>query len=413
MLNTIDIINVFKIGFFLFVVPSGPRNLVIQDNATVIYWDQPDLPSGQHLFYLVALVRRDERSNSIYERISIVKGRSCRFQQPECVNSNKSYALKVRAVNVGKKNEVDQEISPMDKEAILEGASIDEDFCKSDKNDLEDTAGINTKTIFRNDLEDFYFASQWISAPRYYSCPPSSNASMYAIAVIIVIAFVAYLFCWLRSKYYTMKNIKVILPEGLVDQVSNYKFNNNTLGARSELETSTKKEFHSDISRSNDCLVSFNQKENLNLVTDFHTHSSNALSLFSSSSSSKEHNEDQNEEHPSLETTNEEFSSNSSSELNSNLAYNDHCQIKRMSSLDSNNTLPASRYEEERENSEGENVHEFSTAPNNGYVTHNSHFLTFGTANNASTTRPFSTTFPPMTTDGYIQPSTAKQLVRF
>lgn len=412
MFNQMCILYILIFNFFFpSIVPSGPRNLQINDSF--ISWDQPDLPSGRHLFYLVALIRRDDKSTPIYERVSIVKGRSCRFRLPDCMNSNKSYELKVRAVNVGKKDEVDQEIISMSKEAVLEGSTIDEHFCESYENELEDSIGVNTRTIFRNDFKDYYFASQWIIAPRVFSCSPSSNASMYAIALIIVIAFAAYLCCWLRSKYYKMKNIKVILPEGLVDQVSNYKFNNNTLGTASELEPSTKKEFHSGISRSNDRLVSYNQKENLNLVTDFHTHSSNALSSLSSNSSSKEHNEDENEEHPSLETTNEDISSNSST--NSNLTFNDHCQSKRMSLVDTNHTLDASRCQQDRENDDDENVHEFPTAQN-GYVMHNSHLvpsLLSAAGGNISSTQQFATAFPPMTTDGYIQPCTAKQLVRF
>ncbi|XP_065363513.1 cytokine receptor-like [Calliphora vicina] len=399
-------------------IPSGPRNLNIYENDTVIYWDQPDLPSGRHLFYIVALIRQDEKYNPIYERVSIVKGRSCRFQQPDCLNSNKTYALKVRAVNVGGKEEVDREIVAMNKDVILEGSTIDEGFCKSEVED--NSFDINTKSIFQNDNGKFYFASPWMAAPRSYSCSASSKASIYAVALIIVIAFAAYLCCWLRNKIYNMKNIKVILPEGLV---TNYKYATDTLGNGSELGSSTKKEFHSDISRSNDCLVSYGHKENLNLITNFHNGSSNALSSLSSSNSSKDHHkEEQIGEHPSLETTNEELSSNSSSASNSNLTYHDHPQIKRLSSIDSNNTIPVSGCEEEEYDDgntskepslDNENVQNFTPQQNNGYVTHNSQLLASilnATERNVPTVQHFNPTFPTMINDGYIQPSAAKQL---
>ncbi|KAM7346854.1 cytokine receptor-like isoform 1-T2 [Cochliomyia hominivorax] len=411
-------------------IPSGPRNLNIFENDTVIYWDQPYLPSGRHLFYVVALIHRDEKLNAVYERVSIVKGRSCRFKELDCSNSSLSYSLMVRAVNVGEMQEVDREIVNMNKDTILAGAEIDEEFCKSEYEDVANSFDINTRNIFKNDNEKFYFASPWIAAPHTYRCTESSKTSMYIVAFIIGIAFAAYFCCWIRNKIYNMKNINVILPEGLATQVTNYKNATNILGNSSDLVSTTKKEFHSDISRSNDCLVPYGHKENLNLINNFHNSSSNALSSLSLSDSSKDrHKEDEQQigEHPSLETTNEELSSNSSSASNSNFAYHDHRQIKRLSSIDSNNTIPASvcdddedvdnvRFDDDKTNDQrqnNENVQHFNLQQNNGYVTHNSQLLASilnTTEKNIPSPPQMNPTFPKMTNDGYIQPSAAKQL---
>ncbi|XP_037805677.1 cytokine receptor-like [Lucilia sericata] len=395
-------------------IPSGPRNLNSSKDG-VISWDQPDLPSGRHIFYVVALTWKDENSNTVYERVSIVRGRSCRFNNP-CLNSKKEYTLRVRAVNVGEKEEVDREIVAMNKDAILAGAPIDEDFCQLEANEYENFFEAKTVPIFHNDNRQFYFASPWINDKRIITCSGISEALIYALALIIVFIFAAYISCWIRNKIINMKNIKVVLPVGLVPD---YNPRNG-----SELGSTTKKEFHSDISRSNDCLVSYGHKENHNLITNFHSGSSNALSSLSSTNSSNDHQkEEQIGEHPSLETTNEELSSNSSSTTNSNHPYHDHHQIKRLSSIDSNNTIPASGCEEEEEgeeedndeinSKENENVQNFTSQPYNGYVTHNSQLLASilnASDRNVSTAPHFNSTFPTMTNDGYIQPSAAKQL---
>lgn len=374
------------------------------------------MPSGRHLFYLVALIQQDEKFNTIYERVSIVKGRSCRFQQPGCSNSNSSYALMVRAVNFGEEEEVDKEIVAMNKDVILSGAPIDERFCESEGKQGENSLEIDSESIFQNDNEKIYFASPWIIAPRSYSCSVNSKTSIYAVPLLVVVLFAAFVCHWLRNKYYKMKNIKVILPEGLVEQVSNYKFTTNTLGTGSELGSPTKKEFHLDISRSNDCLVSYGHKENVNLITNFHSGSTNALSSLSSNTSSKDHqihNEEQIGEHPSLETTNEELSSNSSSASNSNLTYHEHCQIKTQASFGCEEKNNFKNNSENSSNSE-ENVEHLSAPEKNGYVTHNTQLL--GSILNAAEQNVlaapnFNTTFPTMTNDGYIQPSAAKQMV--
>lgn len=391
------------------------------------------MPSGRHLFYVVALTHRDEKQNEVFEKVSIVKGRSCRFKAVECLNSTLSYFLKVRAVNVGNKDEVDTEIVDVNKNEILNGAQIDEDFCKS-LGDKENYIDNNSEFFFKNDIGMFYFASPWITASHSYGCAETSSTPLYAVAFIVLIVFAAYPCCWLRNKIYNMKNIKVILPEGLATQVSNYKYANNTMGNSSDLGTTTKKQFHSDISRSNDCLVSYGQKENLNLINNFHNGSSNALSSLSSNSSTKDrHKEDEEQigEHPSLETTNEELSSNSSSASNSNFTFHDHRQIKRLSSIDSNNTIPASVCDEDEvdddlnENNDNDDSSEqklndesfqqqFNPQQNNGYVTHNSQLLAsiLNAAEKNVPSRPqLNSTFPKMTNDGYIQPSAAKQLV--
>lgn len=399
-------------------MPSFPRNVDIFENDTVIHWDQPDVPSAQHLFFVVALVRRDYNQQLIYERVSIVESRSCRFQWPDCLNTKQTYSLTVRAVTVGEKNEVDMEIKSMSKDIVLAGAPIDQDFCTSN-GEIAKSFDIQSQNMFENDVEKFYFACDWVLASRSNSCSASSNASIYAVAVIIIIAFAGYTFYWIRSKYYKMKNIKVILPEGLVDEVSNYKFGSNALNNGSDLRSSAKKEFISDISRSSDCLVEFNQKENHNLISNFHNCSSQALSSVSSSNSStKYQHENQMGDHPSLETTNEELSSNSSSASNSNLAYHDHHQIERLTSVDSNKTLATSAFKQDQAGNEEveKDVHEQNLSPtkNSGYVTHNSQLLASilnGTDRNVPSPTQFNPTFPAMTNDGYMQPSTAKQLV--
>lgn len=370
---------------------------------------------------MVALIRRDEKFNAVYERVSIVKGRSCRFRQPDCLKSNKSYALKVRAVNVGRIEEVDRDLVAMNKYLILAGAPLDEKFCESSSEEMENSNSVDIKSVFENDKDKFYFASPWIVAPRSYSCSVSSKTSIYAVALIIVLAFCAYLCCWLRRKYYKMKNIKVILPEGLVAQVSSYKFAANTLGDESILGTSASKEFPPDISRSSDCLVAYGQKEHLNLIPNLHNGSSNALSSFSLNSSSTEnHNEEKPGEHRSLETTNEEISSNSSSVSNSFIPLQDNSETKRISPFDYS-TIPVSGSEElenagkERPCQHAANSTELSNEGNNGYVTHNSHLLTSllnAPGKKVTPTSQFNITFPSMTDDGYIQPSAAKQLVR-
>lgn len=393
--------------------PSRPGHVNISENDSVVYWDQPYLPSERHSFYVVALFYRNNQNESVYERASVVKGRSCRFQWPDCVNEKKTYYVHVRAVNVGDQNEIDTQIKPMNEVSILEGIPIDNHFCESDE--------FFTHVQYS---KKYYFASPWTASLRSNSCPSSSNAMIYAVALIIAITFGGYLCYWVRNKCYKMNNIKVILPEGLVDQVSNYKLAGNGLNNGSDLGSSSKKEFHSDISRSNDCLVAFGQRENqfnVNLMSNFHNGSSNALSSLSSSSISKgQLNEDQTGEHPSLETTNEELSSNSSSISNSNLTYHDHRRIERLSSIDSNNTVDVSACEQEDDNYEEDELSEqhvnlpnSNATQNAGYVTHNSQLLASilnGTDRIATSSTPFTTTFPAMTNDGYIQPSAAKQL---
>ncbi|XP_058983188.1 cytokine receptor [Musca domestica] len=394
-------------------IPSSPRNISISDYEPVIHWEQPDVPSGQHVFYVVALIHRYTENESVYERVSVVRGRSCRFQVPECTSSKMSYALEVRAVNVGKQNEIDREIKPMNKDVILAGAKIDPSFCKPDS----EKENYNYELLVEGDTRS-YFASPWIDARHSYYCSPDTKASLYAVAFVILIAFATYLCYWVRNKYYKMKNIKVILPEGLVDQESNYKLAGSTLPKNCALDPGAKKEFHSDISRSNDCLVAFEHKDNLNLISNFHNRSPNPLSSLSSSSSSKDHHNDDNMgEHPSLETTNEELSSNSSASSHSNLNYHSHHQIPKLSEIDSKNTtLDVASVEQLQDEMNSDEI-EYNdediepTLNNSGYVTHNTQLLA-SLLNTAERPVPpsFHTPFPAMTTDGYIQPSAAKQL---
>ncbi|XP_061395883.1 cytokine receptor-like [Musca vetustissima] len=314
-------------------IPSSPRNINISEDEQVIHWEQPDLPSGQHLFYVVALLHRYNGSESVYERVSIVRGRSCRFQKPECPSSKMSYALEVRAVNVGQPNETDKDIKSMSRDVILAGAKLDNSFCTSDS----ENENYNYALLLEGDTKS-YFASPWIDARRTYYCT-DTKAALYALAFVILIIFAAYLCYWVRNKYYTMKNIKVILPEGLVDQNSDYKLAGGALANNCGLDPGAKKEFHTDISRSNDCLVAFDHKDNLNLISNFHNRSPNPLSSLSSTSSSKDHHNDEHMgEHPSLETTNEELSSNSSASSHSNLNYHGHHQIPKLCEIDSKNT---------------------------------------------------------------------------
>ncbi|XP_073828739.1 cytokine receptor-like [Musca autumnalis] len=397
-------------------IPSSPRNINIYENETVVHWEQPDLPSGRHVFYVVALLHRYTENKSVYERASLVRGHSCRFQIPEeCSSSKMSYTIEVRAVNFGQQNEIDKEIKSMSRDVIIAGAILDNSFCTSD-NDIEN---YNYDLFLEDDTKSF-FASPWINARRSYSCSTDTTASIYAVAFVILLVFAAYLCYWVRNKYYKMKNIKVILPEGLADQGSNYKLAGGGLANNCGLDPGAKKEFLSDISRSNDCLVAFEHKDNLNLISNFHNRSPNPLSSLSSSNSSKDpHNDEHMGEHPSLETTNEELSSNSCASSHSNLNYHSHHQISKLSEFDSKNTTldVASREQLEDEiNSDDigysvEDGHPNLNIGNSGYVTHNTQLLA---AILNATERPvqqsFRPTFPAMTTDGYIQPSAAKQL---
>ncbi|XP_075157421.1 cytokine receptor-like [Haematobia irritans] len=393
-------------------IPSSPRN-VKNEKDDVIYWDQPDLPSGKNLFYVVTLVSTHKGGNETkYERVSVVRGRSCRYQPPDCSSSEMTFSLKVRAVNAGERSEIDEDIKSMSPDSILNGASVDQSFCRSDE---ENAAG----DFFDKSSSKSYFASHWIDAPRTISCF-ENKTSIYFFSFLVVIAFVAYICYWMRKKYYKMKNIKVILPEGLIDQVSNYKFSGNALSAGCDLETSTKKKLHPDISRSNDCLVGI---DNQNLISDFHTRSTNALSSLSSTSSSKDQQVDEPiGEHPSLETTNEELSSNSSSSSHSNLTYQNNHQIlkltpnsskdaKKFDSYDHeeyeiNNEDNPKRYNELEEDAPSLNI----IQSDNGYVTHNTQLLASLLNASDRTVPSFSSSFPAMTNDGYIQPSAAKQL---
>lgn len=333
---------------------------------------------------------------------------------PDCSNPKESFALEVRAVDVADLNETDLSIRSMSQDVVLEGATIVDSFCETD-----DTPNRYAELPFDNHNKKI-LASSWKQARKYF-CFSGAKTSLYVVAFVIAVVFSVYTCYWIRKKYYRMKNIKVILPEGLDDQVSNYKCRGNTLDSGRNLDSSVKKEFHSDISRSNDCLVAFGHKDNHNLISNFHNRSTNALSSLSSTNSPKDHhNNDQVGEHPSLETTNEELSSNSSS--NSNLTYHNHHHIERMSSMDSTNTLPMSdgdRDQEEddvsinRKDSIGQNNIPNVNIGNGGYVTHNTQLLASlltGSDGGAPTTRQFSP-FPAMTNDGYIQPSAAKQLV--
>lgn len=402
--------------YSLIAVPSSPRNVKLDSNSTFddinIHWDPPDLPSGRHVFYVVAL-RQSKSVEAVYERVSIVRGQSCTLKFPECPSPKLSYTVEVRAVNVGESNEIDTEIKPMNRNIILGGAEIDQSFCIS--NNVE-------KEMFLADDTKSYFASSWINSMHTHTCSNNTNAAtIYAVAFIIVIIFASYMCCWIRNKYYKMKNIKVILPDGLVE-VPNYKFASNGLSNDGVLESSSKK----DKSRSNDCLVSPEHKGNQILISNIRNRSSNALSSLSSScSSSKDHrNDDQLGEHPSLETTNEELSSNSSSSSHSNLTYHNHHHVQMLSGKDTQNSVAVERCnaadEDDKDNTNdyNEQYHNLNITQDikdDGYVTHNTQLL--ASILNTVPERPvppsFSTSFPAMTPDGYIQPSAAKQLVSY
>ncbi|XP_059223463.1 cytokine receptor [Stomoxys calcitrans] len=359
--------------------PSFPRNVRIL-NDSIISWDKPDFPSA---YYLVALVARYSSNKTTYERVSVVNGQSCKFQL-DCTYTSQevSFSIRVRAINFGGQQEIDKDIKSMHPSEIRLGAEIDQSFCEPVK---EAEVEVNAYDILDGSNQKSYFASDWIDPQFTSKCAPN-NTAIFVISFVIVLAFVAYIFYRVRNKYYKMKNIKVILPDGLIDHVPNYEFSGK--GSRK--------------SSNSDLLMNFHRNDLKSKTMEQH---SNAFSSLSSTSSSKDHQIDDHQigEHPSLETTNEELSSNSSLSSHSILTY------QNLHNIQQSPNRSGTPVEDDETNEMDNHAKGYTTTQNiggNGYVTHNSQFL--ASLLNASERNVPS--FPAMTNDGYIQPSAAKQL---
>lgn len=406
-------------------VPSNPRNVNITENDGLITWDPPMLPSGRLEFYVVALIRSANDSSEIIESISLMRERSCRFRIPECYSAYYSYSLKVRAVNTAADNEYDHEIEPMSRNLTLDGGQIKKTFCIPDQQENDDEL---YDQFWRRDNEKFYFASPWTYSPRVYKCT-STPIFAYIVAIIMLGFLLGLISYWLRSKYREMKDIEVILPEALVDQVSKYKFGNNSLSQSNATDVSAacKKEIHTQISRNSDCLVSFKEKENHHLLPNIFSGSTNVLpSLSSGNSGGKEeieNNEGLIDAHQSYETTNEELSSNSSSISRADCSYNDRSIVHRTIE-NTNKMFGVQTLGQDATDDEAEHFNQMVTSDlevprvlpmsTGGYVTPNTLLL----ASNLNTTeRPsvisMQASAMPNMTNGYIQASTVKQLVKF
>ncbi|KAI9589947.1 hypothetical protein GQX74_008115, partial [Glossina fuscipes] len=403
-------------------IPSNPRNVNITENDGLITWDPPMLPSGRLEFYVVALIRSANDSSEIIESISLMRERSCRFRIPECYSAYYSYSLKVRAVNTAADKEYDHEIEPMSRNLTLDGGQIKKNFCIPDQQENDELYD----KFWRSDNTKCYFASPWTYSPRVYKCT-STPIFAYIVAIIMLGFLLGLISYWLRSKYREMKDIEVILPEALVDQVSKYKFGNNSLSQSNGTDVSAacKKEIHTQISRNSDCLVNYKEKENHHLLPNMFSGSINVLpSLSSANSGGKEeieNNEGLIDEHQSYETTNEELSSNSSSISRADCSYNDRSIVHRTIE-NTNKMFGVQKLSQDATDDEAENFNQMVTIdlevprvlPMNtgGYVTPNTLLL----ASNLNTTeRPAvismqTIAMPNNMTNGYIQASTVKQL---
>uniref|UniRef100_A0A1A9WHQ8 Cytokine receptor n=1 Tax=Glossina brevipalpis TaxID=37001 RepID=A0A1A9WHQ8_9MUSC len=404
-------------------IPSNPCNVNITENDGLITWDPPMLPSGRLELYVVALIRSSNDSSEIIESISLTKERSCRFRIPECYSAYYSYSLKVRAVNIAADMEYDHEIEPMSRNLTLDGGQIKKKFCIPDQ---EENDEIYDKFWF-SDNTKFYFASPWTYSPRVYKCT-STPIFAYIVAIIMLGFLLGLISYWLRSKYREMKDIEVILPEALVDQVSKYKFGNNSLSQSNATDVSAacKKEIHTQISRNNDCLVNFNQKENHQLLSNMFNGSTNVLTSLSSDNSGEkeeiENNEELTDEQQSYETTNEELSSNSSSIPRTDCSY-DERSILQNTVENTNKNFGIQVSGQDATDDEIEDFNQTVTTDleiprilpmsTGGYVTPNTLLL----ASNLNTTeRPTvismqtSNALPNMK-NGYIQTSAVKQLM--
>lgn len=263
------------------------------------------LPSGRLGFYVVALVRRfNDSRNEIIEAVSLINTQNCRFHIPECYSNVYSYTLKVRAVNMAWNNEYDHEIEPMTLNSTLSQGRVDQSFCRTkDNTNFLSLVNGGNEVNFHSDDVIFYFASPWSYSHQIYRCS-GTPIFAYVVAIIMLSTVMFLVSYWLRRKYREMKNIEVILPEGLVDQVSKYKFGHNIY------PTVTSNEQISDSVNNNDFLTNNLPINNHCILKTMYKNSVNVLN-FASSKVLKE-NGGLELEKASLQFENEEVTSNSS-----------------------------------------------------------------------------------------------------
>lgn len=202
-------------------------------------------------------------------------------------------------------NEYDHEIEPMTLNGTLGQGRVDQSFCKPNVNiNFVSLVNGGNKANFHSDDERiFYFASPWSYSHQIYRCS-GTPVFAYVVAIVMLGTVMFLLSFWLRRKYKEMKNIEVILPEGLVDQVSKYKFGQNiypTVGSN---------ELNSNSVNNNDFLTNNLPINNHYILKTIYKSSMNAFN-FASSKVLKE-NDSLELEKASLQFENEEVTSNSS-----------------------------------------------------------------------------------------------------
>lgn len=207
----------------------------------------------------------------VLRKICRVKGTYCVTPRPECVDPQLSHYIEVRAVNIAKFNEIDRNLlrrkrrhsnAEINSDVYGNIIPVFEHFITTEspsrhfrhgRNERENIFHINkfkstdkenvgmsssqqlyciadriNESAFKDSNQLFY--SNWKKGKEFIcGAPAIKEMSLIASMFILLLLAISSSIYWARKKYNKMKNIGVVMPEGLADHIPSCKSFDNVI----------------------------------------------------------------------------------------------------------------------------------------------------------------------------------------